>query len=291
MWGSHPALRHAIPSIWRSFNNKHGDQQLPSRNLRSSRYGYILLELWNHVRTQEWRNTARIRPRLDLYRRLYSCPLLLLGSHLQRYKQPQRFEQLENAANWVGTGSSLGTYTKGSTTIILNGVPNLQNGSLVILDQCNTGLSGNAQSGSGLFSMTGKTPDPAGCSGAPNDNSNLFVCSWVGTCATQGAVGSGRGEGPQGANQSWSGTRGQRQTVKVTSVSSLFSCSAPSGTCYTVGITPGTYASNWNSGQSPGAYWPNDLPATADGVENYSIDCTNMTAQGSSLLSTRRIRG
>jgi len=167
-----------------------------------------------------------------------------------------------DSSNWVNAANWTAGYAQGTTTITLDGVPNLAVGSILILDQCNSGLSGKAPSGSGLFNQT-----DAGClSGTVADNGNLFICSLTGTCALEGATSSGRGATP-------SGTRGQRQLVKVTSISG----SGP----YTVRITPGLYAPNWNAGQSPGAYWANGPPITGVGIENLSLDNTgDTTLQG-----------
>jgi hypothetical protein len=57
--------------------------------------------------------------------------------------------------------------------------------------------------------------------------------------------------------------RNQMQFVTVTSITGA----GP----YTVGITPGLYAPNWRSGQTPGAWW-NQPAQTMDGVENLSLD-------------------
>lgn len=64
--------------------------------------------------------------------------------------------------------------------------------------------------------------------------------------------------------------RGQMQTVLVTSISG----SGP----YTVGITPGIYMPNFRTSQSPGAWWGTYLPITSDGVEDMTLDGSQMNA-------------
>ena len=88
--------------------------------------------------------------------------------------------------------------------------------------------------------------------------------------------------------------RGQQQLVQVTSISG-------SGTGpYTIGITPAIYANNWNSGQSPGAWWATH-PVYGDAVENISLDHTNAgtsttgiafyNCQGCWVKGVRSVRG
>jgi len=64
-------------------------------------------------------------------------------------------------------------------------------------------------------------------------------------------------------------SRGQMQTVLVTSISG----SGP----YNVGITPGIYMPNWRTSQSPGAWWATYLPITSDGIEDMTLDGSQMT--------------
>lgn len=129
-------------------------------------------------------------------------------------------------------------YSAGTTSITLDNVTGLAVNDLLALDQCNTGLSGT------------------GCAtGTERDNGNLWVCSASTACSQQGD-----------ANVRRPG-RSQAQVVVVTSISG----SGP----YTVGITPGLYMPNWNSGQTPGAYWDGKHSVYNVGVENLSIDNTN----------------
>lgn len=71
--------------------------------------------------------------------------------------------------------------------------------------------------------------------------------------------------------------RDQMQMVKVTSVT---------GTCNTsctVGISPSIYASNWNSGNSPGAWWASN-PAIGIGFRDFSIDGTSASSSRNFLF-------
>lgn len=141
------------------------------------------------------------------------------------------------SANWVGTNGKSGTYTAGASSILLSSVSNLKVGSPIILDQIDN------QSDNGALYVGCELPDGSA------------VCY--------------SGAGPNGFERdhgSVSTIRGQQQIVNVTSISG----SGP----YTVGITPSIYASNWNSGQSPGAWWASN-PVYGDAVENISLDHSN----------------
>src|SRR5580704_2579681 len=110
-------------------------------------------------------------------------------------------------------------YSVGATSLTMNSCsgPALVTGELVYLTQCNTGLSGS------------------GCTtGSETDNGGLFVCGPNGTCSQQS-----RGDS----------NLDQVQTVYVNSVTG--NCSA---SC-TVSFTPGLYAPNWGSGNSPLVTW------------------------------------
>ncbi|HEY1903570.1 MAG TPA: hypothetical protein VGG56_14135 [Terracidiphilus sp.] len=94
------------------------------------------------------------------------------------------------------------------------------------------------------------------------DTGNIYVCQTYGAngdCNQQGGV-SGRPG------------RGGFQTVTVTSISG----SGP----WTIGITPGIYAPNWRSSQSPGAWWSGALPVMGDGVENISLNHEGSNGSG-----------
>ncbi|HEY6770506.1 MAG TPA: hypothetical protein VI386_37660 [Candidatus Sulfotelmatobacter sp.] len=141
-----------------------------------------------------------------------------------------------NSANWTGTNGSTGTYTKGANSIILSGVNNLAVGQPIILDQVDD----------------------------QSDNGGLYV----GCEIYDGSPACYSGAGPNGferGSSSLSTIRGQQQVVNVTSISGK----GP----YTVGITPGTYASNWRTSQAPGAWWATN-PVYGDAVEDISLDHT-----------------
>lgn len=152
----------------------------------------------------------------------------------------------EEQCAWTGTNGTVGTYTQGATSIILNscggtspGPPPLNQ--MIILDQ-------------------------AGDSGA--DNGGLFMCDTfnaVVPCTLKGNVNqnaSGRVIG--GVNY------GQQQVVMVTAVSG--SGSGP----YTVTISPGLYSANARTSQTPGAWWNGYVQNL--GLENLTIDFSTNTS-------------
>jgi len=138
-------------------------------------------------------------------------------------------------ANWMGTNGVAGTYTKGATSIILSAAPPV--GNPIILDQIDD----------------------------HSDNGGLYV----GCEIADGSPACYSGAAPNGYERgtgSLSTIRGQQQIVNVTSISGT----GP----YSVGITPGIYAANWQSSHSPGAWWASN-PVRGDAVENISLDHTN----------------
>lgn len=89
-----------------------------------------------------------------------------------------------------------------------------------------------------------------------SDPGNIYVCQTsgaTGACSQQG----GGGVAKKGAAES--------QNVTVVSVSGN-----------TVTVTPGIYAPNWVSAKSPTAWWSNNLPITAFGLENLSLNYSNL---------------
>jgi hypothetical protein len=140
-----------------------------------------------------------------------------------------------NTATWSGTNGTSGTYAQGATSIILNSVSGTPPvvGNPIILDQIDTQRDNGA-----LY---------VGCE--ISDGSSV--------CTTEGPSEFQRGSG------SLSSIRGQQQIVQVTSISG----SGP----YTVGISPGIYAANWNTASSPQAWWAS-RPAEGDAVENISLN-------------------
>jgi len=96
-----------------------------------------------------------------------------------------------------------------------------------------------------------------------SDPGNIYVCQSSGsngTCSQEGSSHNGRAG------------RSQNQQVIVTSISG----SGP----WTIGITPGLYAPNWRSAQSPGAWYSSALPVTGIGFENFSVDASAVTGSG-----------
>ena len=136
----------------------------------------------------------------------------------------------QRTANWIAG------YAKGATSITLDSVTNLAVNDILILDQCNDGLSG-ASCGAGTEADTG----------------NVWVCSV--SCSSEGD-----------SNIRRSG-RSQSQVVVVTNISG----SGP----FTVGITPGLYMPNWRASQTPGAWWNTASTVSFIGIENMSLDYTN----------------
>ena len=138
-------------------------------------------------------------------------------------------------------------YTQGATSITLSSAANLSVGSPIILDQIDT----------------------------QSDNGALYVgCElFDGSSDCYSGAGPNSYERGDGAVAT---IRGQQQMVQVTSISG----SGP----YTVGITPGLYASNWNSGQSPGAWWSSH-PIQGFGIENMSIQPSGSAAGGIFLFN------
>jgi hypothetical protein len=141
-----------------------------------------------------------------------------------------------NSATWSGTNGASGTYTAGATSIMLSSNSNLAVGNPIILDQ--------------LDDQTDNSALYVGCE-QPDGSSNCY--------SGTGPNGFERGSG------SLSTIRGQQQIVKVTSITG----SGP----YTVGISPGIYAHNWQSSHSPQAWWASS-PVLNVGIENLSIDST-----------------
>jgi hypothetical protein len=94
------------------------------------------------------------------------------------------------------------------------------------------------------------------------DTGNIYMCGSSGSagdCSQQGTVGGRPG-------------RGQDQQVTVTSISGT----GP----WTIGITPGLYAPNWRTSQSPNIWWSSALPVTGVGIENISLNHSGSNGSG-----------
>jgi hypothetical protein len=127
-------------------------------------------------------------------------------------------------------------YSRGTTVITVGSSAGMAVGNVLILDQCDTGYSGNA--------CTGTNTDP-GLTG-------FYVCTQP-SCSTEGQGGAGNNK---------RANRSQQQLVRITNIS---------GTSIT--ITPPIEAPNWSSGLNPGASWYNGNMSN-DGVESLSVDCS-----------------
>jgi hypothetical protein len=97
-----------------------------------------------------------------------------------------------------------------------------------------------------------------------SDTGNIWFCQTSGsdgTCSQQGGSGVAR----SGASQN--------QNVTVQNINGS-----------TVTISPGLYAPQWSSGKSPTAWWSSSLPITGFGIENLSVDYTNMGSNQAGIM-------
>lgn len=139
------------------------------------------------------------------------------------------------ATDWTGG------YSQGSTTITLSSVAGIAtNLTPIVLDQCETGLSGSTGTDS--------------CTGTATDNNNIFVCDTAPTCITQSAT-----TGVYRTN------RAQAEIVIATAITG----SGP----YTLTLSPRTPIRNpnWSSSQGPRAWWGSST-ITMAGVEDLLVD-------------------
>jgi hypothetical protein len=168
-----------------------------------------------------------------------------------------------NTATWTAG------YASGSTSITLGTVSGSAPvvGQPIVLDQIdNQSDNGGLYVGCEIGGSSGGDSSPA-CYSLANPN------------------------GYERGNNSLSTIRGQQQIVTVTSISG--SGKGP----YTIGISPGIYAGNWNSAQSPGAWWATS-PVYGDAVESLSLDHTSggdgitfFNCQGCWVKGIRSLRG
>lgn len=147
----------------------------------------------------------------------------------------------DNTANWTAG------YTQRATSITLSSYTNLKVGQILNLDQVSP------------------TTDPGGiwvCVNNPNGTSTYNVTPYC-TQNPDNTMSVGRPD------------RFQQQAVTVVSCgTSTFGASCTSGS---ITISPGLYAPNWSSSQSPGAWWQTTMPMTGAGVENMSINGASMS--------------
>jgi hypothetical protein len=101
-----------------------------------------------------------------------------------------------------------------------------------------------------------------------SDTGNVFVAN----SPAINCIGCNNPGRPGNNCSSGSSCRPQSQIVNVMAISGN-----------NVTISPGLFMPNWRASQSPGAWWPNVLPVTGDGVENLSVDSTAVTSNGAVL--------
>lgn len=135
-------------------------------------------------------------------------------------------------------------YSQGSTQITLSSVSGIvANQTLVMLDQDDDGYSGSSASGSSV------------------DTGNYFVCSDQYSTKPSGC-------GSEGGTNAYRPHRAQLQMVMPSSIS---------GNVLTI-PSPGIYAPNWRSNQSPQAWLIQ--PIVRAGLENLSVDATSSGSNG-----------
>jgi hypothetical protein len=127
---------------------------------------------------------------------------------------------------------------QGTTSITLSGHNNLFVGTTLILDQADSAT----------------------------DTGNIWAC------LTSGANGDCSQQGAAAGNRPG---RNQFQNVTVTGCGT--STYGAACTSNTINFTPGLDAPNWNSAQSPGAYYSNQVPISFVGVENLSLDYSGIS--------------
>lgn len=152
----------------------------------------------------------------------------------------------ENTATWTAG------FSQGTTSITLSNSLNIvANKTSIILDQQDTTDTGNVWT----------CAEPAQCGGNGSGGART-----AGTCASSVSP--------------FSGFCTQQQKMLVTACSP--SCNNAGSTVVT--ISPGLYAANWASAHSTGAWWATTI-AYRRGVENMSIDLTNLTASTSCVVA------
>ena len=155
----------------------------------------------------------------------------------------------QNLTSWCATTCPLGT-----SQITLATVANLKVGNPIILDQLDpTTDNGGIIVSQATTAQTGVAPGLAG------------------PYSTQGSSQASRGPS-NGACAGNAVCRSQQQIVTVTSCNGVTTIgSACSGSNVVVGISPGLEMPNWNSSQTPQAWWAAS-PVLNDGIEDLSVD-------------------
>ena len=153
----------------------------------------------------------------------------------------------QNVCDWTAGYSPVTTAITlancGSTTPAAGSLSNLQVGSLLVLDQADEAA----------------------------DTGTIWNCAANKVCANSGTGGFTRGDGPCVNGACW---RSQAQGVIVTAINGS-----------QITISPGLYMPNWQSGQLPQAWFARPTPGTivGDGLENLSVDDTNVTGSGHNI--------
>jgi hypothetical protein len=135
-------------------------------------------------------------------------------------------------------------YSQGATSITIASGASLAVGTMLVLDQCDSGMSGEP------------------CSGTQSDNGNYFNCQLKFTSP------SGPGCSENGPDNSSRPNRGQQEMVQVTACSPA--CGTSSSTVVTIShplIHP-----NWVAGQTPEVWLIQ--PASMIGMQGFSINST-----------------
>jgi len=160
----------------------------------------------------------------------------------------------KNVCDWTAgyaPGSTHLTFNNcGSTTPAAGAIQNLPVGGVIILDQL----------------------DEA------SDTGTIWNCDVYGSCSYDSPAGAGGGARTDGTCNGATCDRQQQQVVEMVSCvgSNGVACINSTATApYTVTISPGLYMPNWRSGQKPQASFGASV-RTGDGIENLSIDATNV---------------
>lgn len=151
---------------------------------------------------------------------------------------------VSTAYNWTSG------YSQGATSITLASSTNIQVGTMLVLDQCDTGYSG------------------VPCAGSAVDNGNFF------NCEDKYVPSSGPGCSENGPENTARPHRGQEEAVQVVSCSP--SCNNSGST--TVTISHPLIHPNWTSGQSPQVWYIQ--PSQYVGMQGFSIDGSGISYSG-----------
>jgi len=151
-----------------------------------------------------------------------------------------------DGASLSGTPSS-GTYTQGSTKLLVGSNTGMSVGRYLILDQDDD------------------TSRPA---------SGIYVCGFTGsTCSGEGASGGG-GRCDSSGCGSGQGDNAQMQYARITNIS---------GT--TITVTPGLMMDNWVSAKTPQIWWTNS-PISYVGIEDVKLDASSTSASVALLTNS-----